>query len=69
MENRCKHSADLHIRYLDTSGVFTRSIDMLHLVTSKLLEGTSEPGRSPPLSEVIEPATSLLPLASVWLQG
>ncbi|KAL7928350.1 amidase signature domain-containing protein [Trichoderma chlorosporum] len=38
-------------KYLDTSGIFTRSIDILHLVTSKLLEGTSEYGRSPPLSE------------------
>ncbi|EHK41963.1 hypothetical protein TRIATDRAFT_322099 [Trichoderma atroviride IMI 206040] len=40
-------------KYLDTSGIFTRSIDILHLVTSKLLEGTSEPGRSLPLSETI----------------
>ncbi|PON30046.1 glutamyl-tRNA(Gln) amidotransferase [Trichoderma gamsii] len=43
-------------KYLDTSGIFTRSIDILHLVSSKLLEGASEPGRSPPISEVIEPA-------------
>ncbi|KAL7895568.1 amidase signature domain-containing protein [Trichoderma sp. SZMC 28014] len=39
-------------KYLDTSGIFTRSIDILHLVTSKLLEGTSEHRRSPPQSKV-----------------